>query len=151
MRTVDFTTKLFLVNNLKKKVNWHSELSCLYCGVIVYRFDLMGEDLKDIILRPEMVKLLKKITQSFSSIYSKYTPADVINSFLFILKEFLDENDIIKLEKELLKLVPVDIPSLMALSYELEMADDEKDDYDDTLEDIKNELEALEEKLLGVR
>lgn len=75
----------------------------------------------------------------------------MINSFLFILKEFLDENDIIKLEKELLKLVPVDIPSLMALSYELEMADDEKDDYDDTLEDIKNELEVLEEKLLGVR
>ena len=150
METVDFSTKLYLVNNLKKKVNRYSELSCLYCGVIVYRFDLMGEDLKDIILRPEMVKLLKKITLSFSSIYSKYTPADVINSFLFMLKEFLGEDDIIRLEKELLKLVPGDIPSLMTLSYELEMADEEDDD-DETLEDIKRELEALEEKLLRVR
>lgn len=64
---------------------------------------------------------------------------------------FLDENDIIRLEKGLLKLVPGDISSLMTLSYELEMADDEEEDYDETLEDIKNELEALEEKLLGVR
>lgn len=60
METVDFSTRLYLVNNLKKKVNRYSELSCLYCGVIVYRFDLMGEDLEDIILCPEMVKLLKK-------------------------------------------------------------------------------------------
>lgn len=150
METVDFSTKLYLVNNLKNKVNRYSELCCLYCGVIVYRFDLMGEDLGDIILRPEMVKLLKKIILSFSSIYSKYTSADVIKSFLFMLKEFLDENDIIKLEKGLLKLVPGDIPSLMTLSYELEMADKEDDD-DETPEDIKRELEALEEKLLGAR
>lgn len=67
-----------------------------------------------------------------------------------MLKEFLGEDDIIKLEKKLLKLVPVDIPSLMTLSYELEMADEE-DDYDETPEDIKRELEALEEKLLRVR
>lgn len=147
MKTVDLSTKLFLVNNMKNKANRYSELSCLYCGIIVYRFDLLGEDLKDIIHRPEMIKLLKKMALSFSTIFSKYAPNDMINSFLYMLKEFLDESHIIRLEKELLKLIPEDIPSLMTLSYELEMVGEENDDYDETLEDIKRELEVLEEKI----